>query len=112
MLKPAPPCVLDPPCYFGDVAKGGEIENNLARLRQKRGIPAAALARMAGVSRQTIYAMEAGSYIPNTAVALKLAQALETNVEDLFSLAGGASAPPLQTETVSLLPGGSVKIWR
>jgi putative molybdopterin biosynthesis protein len=89
------------------VAKGPEIENNLARLRQKRGIPAAALARMAGVSRQTIYAMEAGSYIPNTAVALKMARALETNVEDLFSLADGASARPLQTETVSLLPGGA-----
>ena len=58
-----------------------EIENNLASLRQKRGLAAAHLAEMAGVSRQTIYAMEAGSYVPNTAVALKLARVLEVRVE-------------------------------
>ena len=63
-----------------------EIENHLGALRQKRGISAAQLARTVGVTRQTIYAMEAGSYVPNTAVALRLAQALEVKVEDLFAL--------------------------
>jgi len=47
---------------------------------------AADLARRAGVSRQTIYAMEAGDFVPNTAVALKLARALDVSVEDLFHL--------------------------
>jgi molybdate-binding protein/DNA-binding XRE family transcriptional regulator len=87
------------------VAKATEIENNLARLRERRGISAAGLARMVGVSRQTIYAMEAGSYVPNTAVALKLARALETNVEDLFSLSEDLAPPELRTETVAMLPG-------
>jgi molybdate-binding protein/DNA-binding XRE family transcriptional regulator len=87
------------------VAKAGEVENNLAALRVKRGIAAAALARMVGVSRQTIYAMEAGSYIPNTAVALKLARALETSVEELFSLPENLPPPELRTEAVSMLPG-------
>jgi putative molybdopterin biosynthesis protein len=41
-----------------------EIENHLGTLRQKRGISAAQLARTVGVTRQTIYAMEAGSYVP------------------------------------------------
>jgi DNA-binding XRE family transcriptional regulator len=41
-----------------------EIENRLAEFRRKRGIPAASLALSAGVTRQTIYAIEAGSYIP------------------------------------------------
>jgi putative molybdopterin biosynthesis protein len=82
-----------------------DIENNLAKLREKRGIGAAALARMVGVSRQTIYAMEAGSYIPNTAVALKLARALDAKVEDLFCLPGDAPAPELRTEPVAMLPG-------
>jgi putative molybdopterin biosynthesis protein len=81
-----------------------EIENHLGALRQKRGISAAQLARTVGVTRQTIYAMEAGSYVPNTAVALRLAQALEVKVEDLFTL---PQAEPigLRTEEVTLLPG-------
>jgi len=84
---------------------GPEIENHLAAIRQKRGFSAAGLARMAGVNRQTIYAMESGSYVPNTAVALRLARALEVNVENLFTLADRATAPDLRSEQALLLPG-------
>jgi len=83
----------------------GEIENNLALLRQKRGLAAAHLAKMAGVSRQTNYAMEAGTYVPNTAVALKLARVLEVRVEELFSLPGEFPAPEFRMEQATLLPG-------
>ncbi len=44
------------------------------------------LAARTGVSRQTIIAIEAGRYNPSVALALKLADALLTCVEDLFSL--------------------------
>jgi putative molybdopterin biosynthesis protein len=44
------------------------------------------LAARVGMSRQSIHAMEAGSYVPNTAVALALARSLGTSVEQLFSL--------------------------
>jgi putative molybdopterin biosynthesis protein len=81
-----------------------EIENHLGTLRQKRGISAAHLARTVGVTRQTIYAMEAASYVPNTAVALRLAQALEVKVEDLFALPQ-AEPTGLRSEEVTLLPG-------
>lgn len=81
------------------------IENNLAGLRQKRGLSAAWLAKAVGVSRQTVYAMEAGSYIPNTAVALRLARVLEVGVEDLFSLEAGSTPPELPSEDAVLLPG-------
>ncbi len=81
-----------------------DIENNLAAHRQKRGYSAAELAQRAGVSRQTIYAMEAGSYVPNTVVALRLARILEVSVEDLFSLSGGVPPVPLRTEHVTVLP--------
>jgi len=87
------------------MAGKAEIENNLALLRQKRGLGAAHLARMAGVSRQTIYAMEAGTYVPNTAVALKLARVLEVRVEELFSLPGELPVPEFRLEQASLLPG-------
>jgi len=85
-----------------------EIENNLARLRQSRGYSAAELAQLAGVSRQTIYAMEAGGYVPNTVVALRMAQALGARVEELFTLRGEAAAPQLREEQVALLPGTAV----
>lgn len=84
--------------------KEPKIENQLAKLRQARGISAAHLAEVIGVSRQTIHAMEAGRYVPNTVVALRLARALETTVEDLFRLPDDPVAePPVQQ--VSLLPG-------
>jgi putative molybdopterin biosynthesis protein len=83
-----------------------EIDNNLAALRQKRGLPAAGLAKRTGSSRQTIYAIEAGSFVPNTLLALKLARALEVTVEELFALPGGADAPQLRLEQAAVLPGG------
>jgi len=81
------------------------IENLLSQMRHKRGYSAAALASKVGVSRQTIYAMEAGSYVPNTLVALRLARVLEVTVEELFCLED-ASRPPSSTKEVDLLPGG------
>ena len=60
--------------------------NRLTETRKARGLSAIDLAAQAGVTRQAIYAIEAGTYMPNTAVALRLARALETSVEDLFSL--------------------------
>ncbi|MBM3775205.1 MAG: helix-turn-helix domain-containing protein [Acidobacteria bacterium] len=65
---------------------GLELRNSLKSLRQRRGLAASELARQVGVSRQTIYAIEAGDYVPNTAVALRLARALEARVEEVFDL--------------------------
>ncbi len=78
------------------------IENNLAQYRQKRGFTAIKLAKEIGVSRQTIYAMETGTYVPNTLLALKLAQVLEVKVEDLFRLE--SAEMPVHTEAVDILP--------
>lgn len=63
-----------------------EVRNSLAELRTRRGLSAAQLAAMIGVSRQTIYAIEAGTYVPNTAVSLKLASVLDSTVEELFQI--------------------------
>ena len=62
------------------------VQTNLPQLRARRGIGAAQLARKIGVSRQTVYAIEAGNYVPNTVVSLKMARALDTTVEELFTL--------------------------
>src|SRR6185503_10685289 len=80
------------------------INNNLAQIRHRRGHSAAALAKAVAVSRQTIYAIEAGSYIPNTVLSLQLARVLEVTVEELFSLEQ-SGLPPAPTREVELLPG-------
>jgi putative molybdopterin biosynthesis protein len=77
-----------------------EIENRLAEVRKQRGVAASALAERVGISRQAVYAVEAGTYIPNTAVALRLAQALGVSMEQLFSLPQAS----VQLETATLLP--------
>lgn len=82
-----------------------KVQNHLSLLRQKRGLGAAELARRIGVTRQTVYAMEAGNYVPNTLVALKLAQVLELKVEDLFRLEEETPSPS-RTGEIELLPGG------
>ncbi|GAA0554195.1 molybdate-binding protein/DNA-binding XRE family transcriptional regulator [Rhizomicrobium palustre] len=79
--------------------------NKLHEMRQKRGMAAASLAAEVGISRQTIYAIEAGSYVPNTIVALKLARALSTKVEDLFQLEEEETKPAESLEA-TLLGGG------
>jgi len=67
------------------------VSSNLYEIRNTRGIAAADIAKRVGVTRQTIYAIEAGNYVPNTEVALKLARELEVSVESLFSLAESES---------------------
>jgi putative molybdopterin biosynthesis protein len=68
--------------------------SSLATIRKTRGISAAELATQVGVTRQAIYAIEAGTYVPNTTVALRLARALETHVEHLFALEDEAQSIP------------------
>ena len=80
------------------------VNNNLAQIRQRRGYSAAALARAVEVSRQTVYAIEAGSYVPNTVLSLQLARVLDVTVEELFSL-GNGDPPLLPTREMELLPG-------
>lgn len=82
------------------------IQNHLHSIRRARGVGAADLARRAGVSRQTIYAIEAGSYVPNTEVTLKLARELEVAVEELFSLRPAEAEAPaaLRCEVLSATP--------
>jgi molybdate-binding protein/DNA-binding XRE family transcriptional regulator len=70
------------------------IENRLAQIRKSRGIGASDLARRVNVSRQTIYAIEAGTYVPNTELALHMARELEVTVDELFSLVPATSNVP------------------
>ncbi len=74
--------------------------SNLKSLRSKRSLSAATLAHASGVSRQTIYAIENGSFVPNTVVALKLARCLSVSVEDLFSLPPEETPPRVRAQRI------------
>lgn len=80
-----------------------EVANKIAEVRRQRGYSAIQLAAMTSVSRQTIYAIESGTYVPNTAVALRLARALDSTVEELFALPEAAEKEP-HFEAAELLP--------
>ena len=63
-------------------------------MRKGRGISASDLARRVNVSRQTIYAIEAGTFVPNTEVALHIARELEVTIDELFTLHEGSEQSP------------------
>ena len=63
------------------------MKTNLRRFRFERGeLSQQRLAEMVSVSRQTIVSIEKGDYAPSVKLALLLAEALETTVEELFTL--------------------------
>lgn len=47
------------------------------------------LADAAGVSRQTVNAIESGKFIPSTLLALKISRIFQMSVEELFQLEDG-----------------------
>jgi putative transcriptional regulator len=64
---------------------GTAVVNQIRRLRFERGeMTQEALARAAGVTRQTIIALEAGKYAPSLELAFRLARALGASVEEVF----------------------------
>lgn len=58
-------------------------------LRASRRMTQQELAVLAGVSRQTINAMESCKYVPSTVLALKIARIFSVKVDDVFILEEG-----------------------
>ena len=65
------------------------MKNTIKIERALKSITQEDLAKVIGVSRQTINAMEAGKYVPSTVLALKIAKYFEKKVEDIFELEEG-----------------------
>jgi putative transcriptional regulator len=63
-----------------------ELTNHILALRKAAGLTQAQLATNVGVTRKTINTVERGHYVPSTVLALRLATALDTTVENIFSL--------------------------
>lgn len=62
------------------------MKNTIKVERALKSITQEDLAKIIGVSRQTINAMEAGKYVPSTVLALKIAKHFGKKVEDIFEL--------------------------
>jgi putative transcriptional regulator len=60
--------------------------NTLKVQRAKKDLTQEQLAELVGVTRKTINTIENQKYIPSTYLALKMAQALDVTVEDLFQI--------------------------
>ena len=60
------------------------METKLKVFRAMRDITQEELARVIGVTRQTIIAMEKGDYNPSLELAFKVARYFEVTIEDIF----------------------------
>ena len=63
------------------------LSNCVRQLRgQTEGMTQQSLADAVGVTRQTIVAMETGTYTPSLALAIRIARVFDCGVEDVFEL--------------------------
>ena len=63
-----------------------QLRTRLKELRARDGLNQTELAKLAGVSRQTISLIERGEYTPSIVIALKIAHIFNENVENIFRL--------------------------
>ena len=60
------------------------LKNNLKEVRNEKNLSQTDLAKLVGVSRNTISSIETGQFIPTAKLALILCIALEKKFEELF----------------------------
>ncbi len=60
------------------------IGNSLKEWRNRAGLTQEELARLTGVTRLTIIALEKGNYVPSLLLAMKCARVFKCRVEDIF----------------------------
>ncbi|MBR1481702.1 MAG: helix-turn-helix transcriptional regulator [Ruminococcus sp.] len=63
---------------------GLTLKNNLAAVRKEKKLSQAELAKLVGVSRNTISSIETGQFNPTAKLALVLCIALDKKFEELF----------------------------
>ena len=97
---------------MGRGTKADDLLSRLREVRLSRGISQQELADRAGITRQAVNGIEMRRYTPNAAVALRLAQVLDSRVEDLFRLTVSAHDEPIRTGGESLDPGERVALAR
>lgn len=62
------------------------MENTVREERNSKQLTQTQLAESIGVSRQTIFSIETGKYVPSVILALKIAEKFGKSVEEIFRL--------------------------
>ena len=63
-----------------------KVNNNLRKFRFNNGeMTQEQLAEKAGVSRQTIIAIESGKYVPSLELAFRIAESFKVNISEIFN---------------------------
>ena len=79
---------FDPKAYIntsrGESAAKKENQMNIEEIRKERGIRQEELAKMLGVSRQTVSSLENGRYNPSISLAFKVARCFGMSIEEIF----------------------------
>lgn len=63
-----------------------EISNNVNKLRKEKQVTQEDLAKILGVSRQTVIAIEKGNYSPSIYLALKIGHYFNKPIEEIFTI--------------------------
>ncbi|TDQ39802.1 putative transcriptional regulator [Aureibacillus halotolerans] len=70
--------------YGDDMEDALVLKNNLKKVRNENKLSQTELAKLVGVSRNTISSIETGQFNPTAKLALVLCIALDKKFEDLF----------------------------
>ncbi len=62
------------------------LRNRLKETRNRQGATQEELAKVVGVTRQTILAIEKDKFVPSVKLALEIASALDVPIDELFWL--------------------------
>ncbi|HVA21359.1 MAG TPA: substrate-binding domain-containing protein [Candidatus Micrarchaeia archaeon] len=100
-----------PPARRAPLPGAAEAGRRLRLSRLAAGLSQGQLADAGGVTRQALAGVEAGVWSPSLPVALRLAEALDTTVDQLFA-AGDRSRELEVTPVAPTRPGGRVRIAR
>lgn len=58
--------------------------NRVYELRKLQGVTQEDFAKVIGISRQTVIAIEKGNYIPSLLLAIKIARFFKKSIEEVF----------------------------
>ena len=61
------------------------VRNSVSTLRKEKNVTQEEFAKAVGVSRQTVVAIEKGSYTPSLLLGLKIAKFFKKKVEQIFT---------------------------
>jgi len=76
------------------------MKNLIKVERARHNLSQQELADLLGITRQSVYAIEGGKFIPSTLLALKVAKLFQVRVEDIFLLEESESMQSLKTDYI------------